>query len=97
MVRECRARTTPAAFAAYFRSWSGTNFVAEARGLTTPMLVAVGEHDLALTADVMRATFLAWYPNATLHVIANAGHYPMQEVPPYVAGLVQEHFGRHAH
>jgi len=97
MVRECRARTTRDAFAEYFRAWSGTNFVAESQGLKTPMLVAVGEHDLALTKEVMQATFLAWYPNAVLEVIRNAGHYPMQEVPVYLAGLIEQFFLRHAH
>jgi len=97
MVRECRARTTPQAFADYFRAWSGTNFVAEAQGLKTPILVAVGEHDLALTPEVMRATFLNWYPNAVLEVIGNAGHYPMQEVPVYLAGLLERFFLKHAH
>jgi pimeloyl-ACP methyl ester carboxylesterase len=96
LIAESHRTTTAAAFAAYFRAWSGTNFVAESKGLETPMLVAVGEHDLALTADVMRATFLDWYPNAVLEVLPNAGHYPMQETPVYLAGLIDEFMRQHS-
>ncbi len=97
MVAESRRRCDRDAFADYLRSWSGTNFVDEARGLALPILVAVGEHDLALTADVMRHTFLEWYPNASLTVMPNCGHYPMQEVPVYLSGLVEGFFAKHPH
>ena len=46
-----------------------------------PVKVIVGAHDQSLTADFMTATYLAWYPNAELEVMANAGHYPMSEAP----------------
>ena len=45
------------------------------------MHVIVGAHDPALGAAVMQDTFLAWYPHATMEVMANAGHYPMDETP----------------
>lgn len=97
MVAESRRRCDRDAFADYLQAWSGTNFVERARGLAVPMLVAVGEHDLALTAEVMRHTFLDWYPNASLTVMPNCGHYPMQEVPVYLAGLVERFFTANAH
>lgn len=37
----------------------------------------------------MKATYLAWYPNATLEVMANAGHYPMDETPIALATSIE--------
>ena len=38
-------------------------------------------HSAALTAEVMHATWSAWYPNARVHTLPGAGHYPPQETP----------------
>lgn len=84
------------AFAAYLRSWSGDSFVDEVRGATTPMKVLVGEHDQALTAEVMQASFLQWYPRAELEVLANAGHYPMAEIPVCLATVLDRFVAAHA-
>ncbi|WP_256250007.1 alpha/beta fold hydrolase [Burkholderia ubonensis] len=51
----------------------------------------VGDKDPGLDSEAMQHTFLAWHPNAELHVISNCGHYPMQECPPYFATVI-EHF-----
>jgi pimeloyl-ACP methyl ester carboxylesterase len=42
----------------------------------------------------VKATFLAWYPNASLQVIPGAGHYPMNETPRALADAIQD-FLRH--
>lgn len=89
MVANSRAQTTPAAFAAYLAAWSGEDFVAAVAGDPTPILVLVGEHDRDLTPEVMQQTFLSWHPRAELQVIANAGHYPMQETPVYLATVIE--------
>ena len=70
-----------------------TNFAEESKGNATPLLVCPGEFDGALTADVMKQTYLEWYPNAELSVLPNSGHYPMQETPVYLA-TVMENFMR---
>lgn len=89
MVAESRRTTHQDAFAGYFESWGNSDFSDRAKGLKTPMLVLAGEHDLALTPDVMRQTFLQWYPNARLEVIRNSGHYPMCEAPIATAMLIE--------
>lgn len=78
-----------AAFAAYLRAWAKTDFHADIAGKTTPVKVIVGANDAALTAEVMKATYLAWYPNAELEVMANAGHYPMNETPVALATAIE--------
>lgn len=95
MVASSRAQTTQAAFAAYLAAWTGEDFVAAVAGDPTPILVLIGEHDQALTRDVMQQTFLAWHKRAELQVIANAGHYPMQETPVYLATVIEKFMAAH--
>jgi len=79
----------PEAFAAYLRAWAKEDFSAEVQGRDVPVKVIVGEHDLAISADVMRGTFLAWYPKSELEVMPNAGHYPMDETPIALATSIE--------
>jgi pimeloyl-ACP methyl ester carboxylesterase len=80
---------TPDAFAGYFESWAIGDFSEEIRGKPTPVKVIVGEFDGALTPELMQATYLAWYPNAELEVMKNAGHYPMDETPVALASSIE--------
>lgn len=89
MVRRSHETTTREAFAAYLKAWSTDGFAEAIEGDRTPLLVAIGEHDLALTAAVMRQTYLAWHKAAELAVLPNAGHYPMQETPVYLATVIE--------
>lgn len=83
------ANATRDAFAAYLVAWAKTDFAARVVGNPVPVLVVVGENDPALSEAVMRETWLRWYPNATLEVMANAGHYPMFETPVALATSVE--------
>ncbi|MFB7665758.1 alpha/beta fold hydrolase [Kitasatospora sp. NPDC056138] len=77
------------AFAAYLDDWSTLDFAAKITGSRLPVRVFVGEHDLALTPEVMRATWLSHYPDATLEVLPNSGHYPMYEIPVAFAAALE--------
>jgi pimeloyl-ACP methyl ester carboxylesterase len=48
------------------------------------------------TEATARRSFLEWYPNAELAVCRNAGHYPQQEAPVYVASVIDDFLARHA-
>lgn len=96
IVRDSRTTTTRDAYADYLAAFSNTDFAAEAEGLETPIKVLVGEFDPALNEDFMRRTFLAWYPNAELETIANAGHYPMQETPVWLSTVIEAFMKDHA-
>jgi len=95
MVERSRASTSVAAFAGYLDAWSKENFVDDATGLATPTLVCIGEHDHAFSKEAMEATYLAWLPDSRLEIIANAGHYPMQEAPINLATLMENHMKAH--
>lgn len=80
-----------AAFAASFLAWSGMDFSADVKAAAcrTPLLVLTGQHDPRFDAALMRRTTLAWYPQARLVVLANAGHYPMNETPLALAASIE--------
>lgn len=95
MVERSRASTTEPAFAGYLNAWVKENFAEETKGLETPMLVCIGEHDLAFSKEAMESTYLAWLPNASLEIIANAGHYAMQEAPVNLATVMEDFLRNH--
>ncbi|MGK4581488.1 alpha/beta fold hydrolase [Kitasatospora sp. HPMI-4] len=77
------------AFAAYLDDWTTRDFAAKITGARLPVRVFAGEHDLALTPEVMRATWLTHYPEASLEVLRNCGHYPMYEIPVAFAAALE--------
>ena len=94
MVDYSLAHASRDAFAAYLPAWAKTDFSAEARGIRVPVKVIVGEHDPALTATIMQATFLDCYPDCELEVMANAGHYPAHETPVALATSIENFLRR---
>lgn len=82
------------AFGAYLQSWAKTDFSAQVQGNQAAVKLIVGEHDPALSAEVMEQTWLAFYPHAELEVVPNAGHYPMFETPAALAMSIEEFLGR---
>ena len=88
MVKSSVENSDKEAFRAYLTAWVKTDFAEESKVIKTPMKVLVGEHDPAPNADVMKDTYIAWYENAELETLMNAGHYPMQETPVYLATTI---------
>jgi esterase len=87
----------PQAYGAYLRQWAiGEDFSALIQNNPTPVKVIIGATDPSMTEERMGGTWLAWYPNAELETIANAGHYPMQETPAALAATVQTFLSAHA-
>ncbi|WP_042272612.1 alpha/beta fold hydrolase [Paraburkholderia heleia] len=78
------------AFAGYLPNWAANDFSAQIEGNATPVKLFIGEHDPTITADLMSRTWLAWYPQSTLETLANAGHYPMYEVPVALATALEK-------
>jgi len=89
MVRHSLENSLEEAFAAYLLAWARTDFSAHVKGNPVPLKVIVGANDPALNAEFMQATYMRWYPNAELQIIADAGHYPMNETPPLLAASIE--------
>lgn len=81
MVLENRQRSTSEARLGYMKMFFYTDFSDAVKGLETPILVLIGEHDFGGSEAFMRSTFLEWYPNAQLECCKASGHYPMIETP----------------
>jgi pimeloyl-ACP methyl ester carboxylesterase len=94
VVQHSLDHSTVEAFGAYLPAWAKTDFSERVKGDNTPVKVIVGEHDPALSAEVMEQTWLAFFPRAELEVLANAGHYPMFETPVALATSIEEFLGR---
>lgn len=80
---------TQEAFAAYLIAWAKADFHEAVMGSEIPIKVIVGEHDGAISAEAMKATYLVWHKHATLETMANAGHYPMNETPVALATSIE--------
>ncbi|MFD7627641.1 alpha/beta fold hydrolase [Streptomyces sp. NPDC059851] len=90
MVAHSVAVSRPEAFAAYLSSWQSLDLSAAVKGSTVPVLVLVGEYDLALSPDVMRATWPPSYPNCRVLPLPGAGHYPPHETPVAFVTAVED-------
>lgn len=93
MVAFSVAESTREAFGGYLPSWAHASFVDELPEPSIPVTVIVGEHDPALGADTMKATWLAQLPDARLEVLANAGHYAMFEAPVALITQIERALG----
>jgi pimeloyl-ACP methyl ester carboxylesterase len=93
------ATASTEALKGYFQMWLETDFSDEARlaSIETPILVIGGRQDLpGFQEDHLRSTFGRWYPRVEFEFITDAGHYPMQETPVYLATLVERFITKHA-
>jgi pimeloyl-ACP methyl ester carboxylesterase len=89
MVEHSMKNSTRDSFAGHLVAWAETDFSSDVQGNETPVLALPGEHDPALGLPVQQATFQQQYPNCTIHVSSNAGHYAMFETPVALATTVE--------
>lgn len=76
------------AFAAYLPAWADTDFSGEIAG-GHRLKVLVGEHDPIFNRPLMERTHLRRYATATMEILRNAGHYPMNETPLALAAAME--------
>jgi pimeloyl-ACP methyl ester carboxylesterase len=95
VVQHSLDHSTVDAFGAYLQSWARNDFSGSLKpDSSTPVKVIVGETDPALSAEVMKQTWLVFFPGAELAVLPNAGHYPMFETPVALATSIEEFLGQ---
>nr|WP_237527335.1 MULTISPECIES: alpha/beta hydrolase [unclassified Streptomyces] len=90
MVRRSLAVSDAKAFRAWLDSWAGDDFHTEVEGSPVAALAVTGALDPALSADLMRRTWLRSYPQGELAELPGAGHYAMDEVPLELIRTVED-------
>jgi pimeloyl-ACP methyl ester carboxylesterase len=94
-IRQTRSTRLVAAQKACLEHPTVQDFLDGIRGHTTPMLTIIGDYGMEpCTGKTARETFAVWYPNAEIAVCGNAGHYPQQEAPVYVATIMKASLAR---
>ncbi|GEC03799.1 esterase [Streptomyces spinoverrucosus] len=94
MVARSLAESDPKAFRAWLDSWAGEDFHEQVEGSTVPALAVAGALDPALSADLLRRTWLTWYARAELHELPCAGHYAMDETPLELIRVIEDFLRR---
>lgn len=97
MVTDMRQWSTSEARIGYMNMFFYTDFSESVKGLRTPILVLIGEHDFEKGNEaLMRRTFLKWYPNAQLEYCKASGHYPMIETPVALIAAIEKFLSAHS-
>lgn len=95
MMQHSLDNSTVQAFSGAVRSWVGDDYTADLGGAVAPILVFAGEHDPALSADVLRQTWLQMYPAVELAELAACGHYAMYETPVALVSQLEDFLAQH--
>ncbi|MCQ4212511.1 alpha/beta fold hydrolase [Streptomyces longispororuber] len=90
MVARSLARSDVKAFRAWLDSWTGDDFHRDLEGCTTPALTVTGQLDPALSAALMRDTWLRWFSRGELVDLPVCGHYAMDEAPLALVRVVED-------
>jgi 3-oxoadipate enol-lactonase len=86
-----RRAAFPEAMHGYLEMFTQTDFAAQAVGVRTPVFAIVGAYDIPFYREAsVRHGFERLYPNFTLFVSQESGHYPMLETPVLLASQIEE-------
>lgn len=89
-------RTSAAAWRAWLEKGSREDISAEISRINVPVLIAAGERDETMTAELLTREIARRIRDASLTVIAEAGHLLPLEAPVEIALLIREHCGNRA-
>lgn len=92
-----RRASTREAMHGYLKMFTGTDFAAQVKGSRVPVLAILGKHDIPFyREESVRRNFEPLFPNFSVAVCEEAGHYPMLEAPVFVAGSMERFIRRNA-
>jgi len=77
---------------AYIEMWTGENFSKDMKTVDKPFLVLSGKYDLPLFRLETQQEQFAGFKNVDFIEIENAGHFPMQETPVFLAAKMEDFF-----
>src|SRR3954453_17628487 len=86
----CRPRRLPSGTLSITLEETGMREEATIRRAGSNFAPAINAHLPSLTAETMDHTYMQWYTNAELEIMANAGHYPADETPVALATLIED-------
>lgn len=86
-------RASPAAWRAWLEHGSREDISGRLDALQTPVFLAAGAEDKAITADLLRREIVERVPRARLSEVAGARHLLPLEAPREVAGLIRRAVG----
>jgi cation diffusion facilitator family transporter len=93
-LRLARAAAIPAAMRGYLAMFTATDFAAAVQGNPVPVLAIVGRHDIPFyREDSVRTLLAPLFPNLSIVVCNEAGHYAMLEAPAFVAAQIEKFAG----
>jgi len=90
--------STKEAVQGYYRMWLDTDFSEEVckAKVGIPLLVIGGRQDLPGFQEAhLKKTVGVWFPNVEFTFITDAGHFPMEETPVYLASLIERFLDAH--
>ena len=90
-----RQATTRPAMLGYLDMFTQSDVSAQVRGISVPLTAVCGAFDLPhYRADAVRSALAPLFPNLEVEVSHEAGHYPMLETPPLMAGQIEKGLAR---
>ncbi|WP_454674936.1 alpha/beta fold hydrolase [Achromobacter pestifer] len=92
ILRHQRETSDTQAFAHYYEAFAASDYSSEAAMMEAPIHVMTGEYDEGVRTEFAHTAFNRLFSRVTFEVIPNAGHYPMLEVPAYLATRINRHF-----
>ena len=86
-----RSGAQPEPMMGYLRMFTSTDFSADVAGLTTPVYILLSEHDIeAYREPRVAEIFGSLYPDLSIEVSREAGHYMMLETPVWAASRIEQ-------
>lgn len=90
MMQESASTAQPEAISGYFKAWADSNIFEALQTRDEPILIIIGENDIAVTAEVINNSYAKTFKNCQVITFKNCGHYAMNESPILLATHIEK-------